>query len=101
MIWASVKRSLFIRISSILTLRKFSFKSHSFYGGITRRLLEFAENTASEAGFSHIRLYTNEAMTENLSLYQRIGYAETHRAEEKGLRRVYMVKTLPKRPRSP
>ncbi|MCP1232144.1 type II toxin-antitoxin system RelE family toxin, partial [Acetobacter indonesiensis] len=33
--WASVKRSLFIRISSILTLRKFSFKSHSFYGGIT------------------------------------------------------------------
>ncbi|WP_225063019.1 VIT1/CCC1 transporter family protein, partial [Komagataeibacter rhaeticus] len=38
MIWASVKRSLFIRISSILTLRKFSFKSHSFYGGITRGL---------------------------------------------------------------
>ncbi|WP_199798457.1 hypothetical protein, partial [Acetobacter pasteurianus] len=34
-IWASVKRSLFIRISSILTLRKFSFKNHSFYGGIT------------------------------------------------------------------
>ncbi|WP_339078154.1 outer membrane beta-barrel protein (plasmid) [Acetobacter sp. AC2005] len=35
MICASVKRSLFIRISSILTLRKFSSKSHSFYGGIT------------------------------------------------------------------
>ncbi|WP_282760887.1 GNAT family N-acetyltransferase [Komagataeibacter saccharivorans] len=51
--------------------------------GIGRRLLEFAENTAAEAGFSHIRLYTNEAMTENFSLYQRIGYAETHRAEEK------------------
>lgn len=69
--------------------------------GIGRRLLEFAENTASEAGFSHIRLYTNEAMTENLSLYQRIGYAETHRTEEKGLRRIYMVKTLPECPCSP
>ncbi len=33
-------------------------------------------------------------MTENISLYSRIGYEETHRAEEKGLRRVYMVKAL-------
>ncbi|MGF1277795.1 hypothetical protein [Acetobacter pasteurianus] len=52
MIWASVKRSLFIRISSILTLRKFSFKSHSFYGGITeasneRRLAFWDDITAS------------------------------------------------------
>lgn len=65
--------------------------------GIGRRLLEFAENTASEAGFSHIKLYTNEAMTENLSLYQRIGYTETHRAEENDLRRVYVVKVMPQR----
>ncbi|CEF42467.1 hypothetical protein ASN_3225 [Acetobacter senegalensis] len=69
--------------------------------GIGRRLLEFAENTASKAGFSHIKLYTNEAITENLSLYQRIGYAETHRAEENDLRRVYVVKVLPERPCSP
>lgn len=65
--------------------------------GIGRRLLEFAENSASEAGFSHIRLYTHEAMTENLFLYQSIGYVETHRDEEKGLQRVYMVKFLPER----
>jgi len=52
----------------------------------------------SEAGLRHIRLYTNKAITENISLYQRIRYAETHRAEEKGLQRVYMVKILPERP---
>ncbi|ATJ91846.1 N-acetyltransferase [Acetobacter tropicalis] len=65
--------------------------------GIGRRLLEFAENTASKAGFSHIKLFTNEAMTENLSLYQRIGYTETHHAEENDLRRVYVVKVMPQR----
>ena len=33
-------------------------------------------------------------MTENIALYSRIGYVETHRAEENGLRRVYMSKRL-------
>jgi hypothetical protein len=32
------------------------------------------------------RLYTHEAMTENIELYRRIGYAETHRVEEYGFR---------------
>ena len=62
--------------------------------GLGRKMLAFAEATAKAAGFGAIRLYTNEAMTENLRLYARIGYAETHRAEEKGLRRVYMAKPL-------
>lgn len=62
--------------------------------GLGRRMLEFAERAAKDAGYHSIRLYTNEAMTENISLYSRIGYSETHRAEEKGLRRVYMTKPL-------
>jgi GNAT superfamily N-acetyltransferase len=62
--------------------------------GYGRRLLEFAERAARDAGYSRIRLYTHEMMTENLALYTRIGFAETHRVEEKGLRRVYMVKVL-------
>jgi ribosomal protein S18 acetylase RimI-like enzyme len=62
--------------------------------GLGRRMLEFAEHTSLKAGYSAIRLYTNEVMTENISLYRRIGYFETHRAEEKGLRRVYMLKRL-------
>lgn len=62
--------------------------------GLGRRMLAFAERTAVRAGYRAIRLYTNEAMTENIALYERAGYVETHRAEETGLRRVYMVKAL-------
>ena len=60
--------------------------------GVGRTLLMFAERQAVDAGFERIRLYTNEAMIENIELYRRIGYTETHRAEEHGLRRVYMEK---------
>jgi ribosomal protein S18 acetylase RimI-like enzyme len=62
--------------------------------GLGRKMLEFAERAAVDAGYRSIRLYTNEAMTENIELYRRIGYCETHRVEEKGLRRVYMTKPV-------
>ena len=62
--------------------------------GLGRRLLEFAEAAAQEAGYAAIRLYTHEAMTENIGLYGRFGYVETHRGEEKGYKRVYMTKAL-------
>ncbi|KAL1854155.1 hypothetical protein Plec18170_004919 [Paecilomyces lecythidis] len=62
--------------------------------GLGRRLLNFAEQTARKSGYGSIKLYTNEAMTENIALYSRLGYLETHRVEEKGLKRVYMVKRL-------
>lgn len=62
--------------------------------GLGRMMLEYAERAAIEAGFRSVKLYTNEAMTENIALYARIGYAETHRVEEKGFWRVYMRKCL-------
>jgi GNAT superfamily N-acetyltransferase len=62
--------------------------------GLGRVLMDFAEQQALDAGYAAIRLYTNEAMTENIALYSRRGYVETHRAEEHGLRRVYMSKIL-------
>ena len=62
--------------------------------GLGRLMLAFAESAAVEAGFSFVKLYTNEAMTENIELYSRLGYAVTHKAEEKGLRRVYMIKPV-------
>ena len=64
--------------------------------GHGRTLLRFAEQAAIDGGYESIRLYTNEAMVENIALYSRIGFVETHRIEEKGLRRVYMVKRLTK-----
>jgi ribosomal protein S18 acetylase RimI-like enzyme len=62
--------------------------------GLGRSMLNFAEHAAIAAGYRAIKLYTNEVMTENIAFYSRKGYLETHRVEEKGLRRVYMVKQL-------
>lgn len=62
--------------------------------GFGRLLMEFAERQAIDAGYATIRLYTHETMIENIALYTRRGYVETHRAVEQGLRRVYMTKRL-------
>ena len=52
--------------------------------GYGRLLLDFAEQEARRQGFDVIRLYTHALMAENLALYPRLGYVETHRGEEKG-----------------
>jgi ribosomal protein S18 acetylase RimI-like enzyme len=62
--------------------------------GYGRALMEFAEAEATRRGFAEIRLYTHEKMTENIALYKRIGFVETHRISEKGFDRVYMAKLL-------
>ncbi len=62
--------------------------------GFGRQLIDFAEALAREAGFSLIRLYTNAAMSGNLTLYERLGYRETHRGVEHGFNRVFMEKAL-------
>jgi len=62
--------------------------------GHGRTLLQWAEDTARRAGFSRIRLYTQEVMSENIAIYTRRGYVETHRATEIELKRVFMQKPL-------
>jgi GNAT superfamily N-acetyltransferase len=62
--------------------------------GYGRVLLDFAEQEARRQGYGAIRLYTNALMAENLTLYPRLGYVETHRGQEKGFSRVYMTKRL-------
>lgn len=62
--------------------------------GLGRVLLDFAEAEAMRCGCPAIRLYTHEKMVENIAIYARRGYRETHRAEETGLARVFMVKRL-------
>jgi N-acetylglutamate synthase-like GNAT family acetyltransferase len=62
--------------------------------GFGVQLIAFAEARARELGFATIRLYTQDVMTENLALYARLGFVETHRAEELGLNRIYMSKAL-------
>jgi ribosomal protein S18 acetylase RimI-like enzyme len=63
--------------------------------GHGRVLLAFAEAEAIRRGWREIRLYTQVLMTENIALYDRIGYVETARVTEKGFDRVYMTKHLP------
>jgi ribosomal protein S18 acetylase RimI-like enzyme len=63
--------------------------------GHGRVLMEFAEAEALRRGYREIRLYTHVLMTENIALYRRGGFVETHRISEKGYDRVYMTKQLP------
>ena len=64
--------------------------------GYGRLLLDRAERDALELDHSEVRLYTNEAMTENLTFYPRHGYRETGRALQDGFRRVFFAKTVRK-----
>src|SRR5882757_9901731 len=65
--------------------------------GLGRCLIEYAVAEANRLRLPALRLYTNEMMTENLSMYAHIGFVETHRADEKSFHRVYMRWSLPKR----
>jgi hypothetical protein len=60
----------------------------------TGELLAFAEKQAGSASLAEVRLYTNEAMTENLAFYGRLGFEETGRRFEDGYKRVFLRKTL-------
>jgi ribosomal protein S18 acetylase RimI-like enzyme len=62
--------------------------------GLGRALLEFAETEARRRGFDSIYLYTHEKMTENLTIYSRIGYVEYDRRSQGEFSLVYMRKLL-------
>ena len=62
--------------------------------GLGRALIEFAENYARDRGYSHLDLYTNELMHENIRLYKALNYTETRHVMEKGYNRIYMHKKL-------
>jgi GNAT superfamily N-acetyltransferase len=62
--------------------------------GVGRRLIAFTEAEARRRGYALLRLYTNELMVENVAMYPRLGFTETHRGSEAGHRRVYFEKRL-------
>ncbi|WP_340107737.1 GNAT family N-acetyltransferase [Pikeienuella sp. HZG-20] len=62
--------------------------------GHGRALLDFAETEARRRGLRRLDLYTNAAMTENLSLYANLGWWETGRRREAGFDRVYFTKSV-------
>jgi GNAT superfamily N-acetyltransferase len=62
--------------------------------GLGRDLLAAAEARAAALGLPELRLYTNEAMTENLAIYPRLGWRETGRAAQDGFRRVFFARAV-------
>ncbi|GIM90807.1 GNAT family N-acetyltransferase [Paractinoplanes toevensis] len=62
--------------------------------GVGTELLAYAEEQARELGLPEVRLYTNEAMTENLEYYPRRGFREIERATHHGYRRVFFAKPV-------
>ncbi len=62
--------------------------------GIGKALVAFCETEARHKGLTRVSLYTNEKMTENLSIYPHLGYRETERRREHGFNRVFFEKWL-------
>ena len=62
--------------------------------GHGRRLVAAAEDEARRLGLPELRLYTHELMTENVVMYERLGFVETHRGQQAGYARVFMRKRL-------
>lgn len=62
--------------------------------GIGKRLITFCETQAQTSGARYVKLYTNEKMTRNLSMYPYLGYRETARKTQDGFHRVYFEKAL-------
>ena len=62
--------------------------------GVGRALISFVEQSAQAARCKAIELYTNEKMTENLTLYPKLGYEEIERRQEDGFNRVYFRKEI-------
>lgn len=62
--------------------------------GVGKRLIGCCESTAKQAGLDAVRLYTNEKMVENLSIYPHLGYREIERRSEQGFNRVFFAKDI-------
>ncbi|NIX77129.1 GNAT family N-acetyltransferase [Microvirga sp. c23x22] len=62
--------------------------------GIGKSLIAFCEDEARRLSLGTVHLYTNEKMTDNLSMYPYLGYREVERRTEDGFKRVFFEKHL-------
>lgn len=62
--------------------------------GLGKRLIRLAESEARARGYDKLELYTHECMSENIEMYESLGYTETQRKREHGYDRVYLQKGL-------
>lgn len=62
--------------------------------GVGKALINHVEQHLLKLNHQHYDLYTNLVMVENLRWYQKLGFIETRRIEEKGFKRIYLRKQL-------
>lgn len=62
--------------------------------GLGRRLIRHAEQEARRQGLAEIGLLTNERYVDNIEMYTRYGYRETHREPYQGSDLVFFRKRL-------
>jgi ribosomal protein S18 acetylase RimI-like enzyme len=62
--------------------------------GIGRGLMAFAEREATRRSYPILRLYTHVTMTENIALYNALGWQERGRGEQAGYQRVFFEKSV-------
>ena len=63
--------------------------------GFGTRLMRHAEGLATDAGLRATRLYTNKLMTENIALYERLGYRFEKETRHGPIVAVHMARPLP------
>ena len=77
-----------------LTVENVAVEPERQGAGLGPRLLDFAERQAAARDLGELRLYTHVRMTENIELYERLGWTEYDRVVEHGFARVFMRKLV-------
>ena len=85
---------VFYREDDCFMLENVAVRSRAAGKGVGKRLIAFCEEQAKQSGAKRVRLYTNEKMAENSSIYPHLGYREIDRRTEDGFNRVFFEKLL-------
>lgn len=83
-----------------LLIANIAVRSDRQGAGLGRQLLDFADAEAKRQGYNELRLYTHITMTENVAMYEHLGWEETDRGGQDGFERVFMRKFLRSRQRT-
>ena len=85
---------IFYQEGDHILLENVAVRSDATGRGIGKRLIKFCETEAKRSKATSVKLYTNEKMTENLSIYPHLGYQEIERRREDGFNRVFFEKPI-------
>lgn len=85
---------VFFRRDDHMFLENVAVRPKASGKGVGKQMIAFCEAEAARGNLRSVRLYTNEKMTGNLSLYPHLGYRETERKREEGFNRIFFEKTV-------